>query len=80
MPQVKGPEIKVRAARLRAAGDAALQRHLQAQVGATHQVLIETPRLGRTAQFTEVAFDSDQPEGAILTTRILGHRDGRLLG
>ncbi len=78
MPQVKGPEIKARAARLRAAGDAALARHLEAQLGASHQVLIETPRLGRTAQFTEVAFDSDQPEGAILTTRILGHRDGRL--
>ncbi len=80
MPQVKGPEIKARAARLRAAGDAALQRHLQAQVGATHQVLIETARLGRTAQFTEVTFDADQPEGNILTTRILGHRDGRLMG
>ncbi len=80
MPQVKGPEIKARAARLRHAGDAALERHLQAQVGTTHQVLIETPRLGRTAQFTEVAFEADQPEGAILTTLILGHRDGRLLG
>ncbi len=80
MPQVKGPEIKARAAQLRHAGDVALQRHLQAQVGTTHQVLIETPRLGRTAQFTEVAFEADQPEGAILTTLILGHRDGRLLG
>ena len=79
MPQVRGPEIKARAARLRAAGDAALLRHLQAQVGARHQVLIETPRLGRTAQFTEVAFDSDQTEGAILDALITGHREGRLL-
>ena len=80
MPQVRGPEIKARAARLRAAGDAALARHLQAQVGVTHQVLIETPRLGRTAQFTEVSFDSDQPEGQVLPVRISGFTDGRLMG
>jgi threonylcarbamoyladenosine tRNA methylthiotransferase MtaB len=79
MPQVKGPEIKSRSARLRAAGDLALDRHLAAQVGQTHQVLIESPRLGRTAQFTEVAFAGDQPEGRILSTTIAGHQNGRLL-
>ncbi len=72
MPQVKGPSIKERAARLRAAGDAALQRHLTAQVGQSHRILIENPRMGRTEQFTEVAFSSDQPEGQILTATILG--------
>ncbi len=72
MPQVKGPAIKERAARLRAAGDAALQRHLTAQVGQSHRILIENPRIGRTEQFTEVAFSSDQPEGQILTATILG--------
>ncbi len=72
MPQVKGPAIKERAARLRAAGDAALQRHLTAQVGQSHRILIENPRMGRTEQFTEVAFSSDQPEGQILTATILG--------
>jgi threonylcarbamoyladenosine tRNA methylthiotransferase MtaB len=80
MPQVKGPEIKARAARLRAAGDASLLQHLQAQRGQTHQVLIETPRLGRTAQFAEVSYSSDQTEGVILTTTITGHAEGRLLG
>ena len=79
MPQVKGPQIKERAARLRAAGDAALQRHLAAQQGRSHAVLIETPRLGRTPQFTEVAFASDQQEGAILDVTILGHDRARLL-
>ena len=79
MPQVKGPLIKERAARLRAAGDAALQRHLAAQQGRSHAVLIETPRLGRTPQFTEVAFASDQQEGAILDVTILGHDGARLL-
>lgn len=65
MPQVRGPDIKSRAARLRAVGDAALQRHLAAQIGQTYAVLVEGPRLGRTPQFTEVAFATDQPEGQI---------------
>ena len=79
MPQVKGPEIRDRAARLRALGDQALQRHLQAQVGQGHRVLMEGPRLGRTEQFTEVAFAADQPEGAIVTVRIAGQDGARLL-
>ena len=72
MPQVKGPAIKERAARLRSAGDAALQKHLSAQIGKPHRILIENPRMGRTEQFTEVAFAADQPEGQILTATILG--------
>jgi threonylcarbamoyladenosine tRNA methylthiotransferase MtaB len=78
MPQVKGPVIKDRAARLRSAGDLALSRHLSAQVGVEHRILMEGPRLGRTGQFTEVAFASDQPEGQIVTARISGFADGRL--
>jgi len=72
MPQVKGPAIKERAARLRAAGDTALQKHLDAQIGRAHRVLIENPRMGRTEQFTEVAFASEQPEGQIIAATILG--------
>ena len=72
MPQVKGPAIKDRAARLRAAGDAALARHLAAQIGQPHRILIENARMGRTEQFAEVAFTADQPEGQILTATILG--------
>jgi threonylcarbamoyladenosine tRNA methylthiotransferase MtaB len=79
MPQVRGPEVKDRAARLRAAGDAALDRHLCEQVGRVHQILTEGPRLGRTEQFTEVAFSADQPEGTILTATITGQSAGRLL-
>jgi threonylcarbamoyladenosine tRNA methylthiotransferase MtaB len=79
MPQVKGPEIKDRAARLRALGDQALARHLEAQKGRTHRVLTEGPRLGRTEQFTEVAFAADQPEGTILDVTIRGQDGARLL-
>jgi len=72
MPAVKGPEVKSRAARLRASGDTALQRHLAAQIGKTHSILMESPRMGRTEQFTEVKFGSDQPEGQIITAQITG--------
>ncbi|MCB5198951.1 tRNA (N(6)-L-threonylcarbamoyladenosine(37)-C(2))-methylthiotransferase MtaB [Loktanella sp. TSTF-M6] len=72
MPQVRGPAIKDRAARLRAAGDAAVTRHLQGQIGQRHAVLMESPRMGRTAQFAEVHFDADQPTGQIVDAVISG--------
>jgi len=79
MPQVKGPEVRDRAARLRAAGEAALARHLAAQQGALHRVLTETPRMGRTEQFTEVRLAEDHPEGVILDLRISGAAAGGLI-
>jgi threonylcarbamoyladenosine tRNA methylthiotransferase MtaB len=79
MPKVPGDQIKLRAARLRAAGDAALARHLDSQQGASHRILMESPRLGRTEQFTEVVFDTDQPEGQIVLARIIGQAQGKLL-
>ena len=78
MPQVEKAVRKDRAARLRAAGDAAVARHLAAQVGRTHNVLMEKPRLGRTEGFAEVAFSADQAVGQIHQARITGHLDGRL--
>ncbi len=78
MPQVPGPLIRERAARLRAAGEAALARHLAAEVGQVRRVLTEGPRLGRTEGFAEVGFTADMPEGTIVEARIAGH-DGRRL-
>jgi threonylcarbamoyladenosine tRNA methylthiotransferase MtaB len=78
MPPVNGRAIKDRAARLRAVGDAALSRHLVAQVGQNHRILTESPRMGRTEQFTEVQFASDQPEGTIVSAFVSG-QDGRHL-
>ncbi len=72
MPAVNGKAIKDRAARLRAAGDAQVNRHLAAQAGKTHHILMESPRMGRTEQFTEVVFDSDQPESQIVRATITG--------
>ena len=78
MPQVDGNAIKDRAARLRAAGDTAAARHLSAQIGKTHRVLLEAPDMGRTEQFTEVRFRGPQPEGEIVLVRI-AKSDGQSL-
>ena len=79
MPQVNGKAIKSRAARLRAAGDAAVTRHLAAQQGQVHRILMENPHMGRTEQFAEVGFSAAQPEGSIVPARITGQANGRLL-
>ena len=78
MPAVNGADIKSRAARLRNAGDQQVKRHLNAQIGKTHRILMESPHMGRTEQFTEVRFDTPQPEGQIVLARILSQRDGQL--
>jgi len=79
MPAVNGKLIKDRAARLRAAGEAQVASHLAAQIGKTHHVLMENPRMGRTEQFTEVRFDTDQPESRIVTATIAGMDGTQLL-
>ena len=79
MPQVPGATIKARAAQLRALATALTRTHLQAQIGRDHRVLMESPRMGRTEQFTEVSFETDQPTGALVPARIAGHDTQRLL-
>ena len=79
MPQVRGDVIRDRAARLRAAGDAALTRHLAAQTGTSRRILTEGPHLGRTEDFTEVTFAAPQPEGTLIDRMITGHDGNRLL-
>ncbi|KIC19992.1 tRNA (N(6)-L-threonylcarbamoyladenosine(37)-C(2))-methylthiotransferase MtaB [Leisingera sp. ANG-Vp] len=76
--QVNGSVIKERAARLRAAGDVQVSRHLASQIGKTHRILMENPHMGRTEQFTEVAFAAAQSEGSIVTAAITGHRSTQL--
>ena len=79
MPPVNGKDIKARAARLRTAGSDAVAKHLGAQMGKTHHILMENPRMGRTEQFTEVSFQTDQPESQIVTATITGMRDQQLI-
>ena len=79
MPQVDGPTIKARAKRLRTAGDVAVQAHLSKQIGQKHNILLENARMGRTEQFTEVVFASDQPEGRVVNRFITGVAGQQLL-
>ena len=76
MPQVAPDVVKDRAARLRAAGDAALARHLDRQVGRTARALVEQPGRARAADFTEIAFAGAARTGALVPMRLTGH-DGR---
>ena len=78
MPAVNGKVIKARAAQLRNAGDSKVRAHLSKQIGMTHHILMENPTMGRTEQFTEVTFETDQIEGQIVTAPILGQTGTRL--
>jgi len=71
MPQVAKPIVKERAKRLREAGERALRRHLDAQIGITHRVLVETSGLGRTEGFAPVRFRDAMTPGRIVETRIV---------
>jgi threonylcarbamoyladenosine tRNA methylthiotransferase MtaB len=78
MPQVRGDAIKDRAKRLRATGEAALQRRLAAEVGSVRQVLIESATQGRTEHFVPAAVAGDTP-GAVRTLMMKGHDGARLM-
>jgi threonylcarbamoyladenosine tRNA methylthiotransferase MtaB len=77
MPQVAGDAIKERARRLRATGEAALQRRLGSEIGATREVLIESATQGRTEHFIPVAISGEAP-GAVRTLVMSGHDGARL--
>ena len=79
MPAVKGPDIKHRAAKLRALGSQKVAAHLKAQYGKTHSILMENPSMGRTEQFTEVVFSTPQAEGCIISAKIIGMRNQQLV-
>ena len=80
MPQVNGRDIKSRAARLRAAGETQVTLHLNAQIGQSHDVLMERPTMGRTQQFAEVIFTAPQAEGKIIATNITSASATQLQG
>jgi threonylcarbamoyladenosine tRNA methylthiotransferase MtaB len=80
MPQLPKAVIKARAAALRAAGDAALDRHLAAQVGRTLSGLVERGGMARAEDFTEVAFAGDAAPGGVVDLRVTGVDGRRLVG
>ena len=78
MPQVARPAVKDRAARLRAAGEAARTAWLAGRVGGTERALVETPDTARTEGFAEIRLPRPAEPGALLTLRV-AHADAQRL-
>ena len=72
MPQLPRDVIKRRATALRQAGEAAVARHLESQIGKTHNVLMENEQMGRTEGFTPVLFPRPRQKGELVETTIKG--------
>ena len=66
MPQVPGGVRKERAARLRAAGESALDRFLKSRVGQRAPVLVEGEGKGRCPHYAPVKFNFDAIPGSIV--------------
>ncbi|CCD86135.1 putative MiaB-like tRNA modifying enzyme [Bradyrhizobium sp. ORS 285] len=77
MPQVDGAVIRDRARRLRAAGEAALRRRLDAEIGCAREVLIESATQGRTEHYLPVSVSGAEP-GSVQPLMIGGHDGARL--
>jgi threonylcarbamoyladenosine tRNA methylthiotransferase MtaB len=72
MPALSGKIVTERARRLRQAGDSALARHLQRQVGRTVSALVERDGLARAEDFTEIAFTGAGTLGEIVRLTVAG--------
>jgi threonylcarbamoyladenosine tRNA methylthiotransferase MtaB len=80
MPQLERAVVKARAERLRHAGEEALARHLDRQLGRTIPALVEREGLARAEDFTEIAFEGDAEPGSIVVIRIAAHDGTRAIG
>jgi len=71
MPQLAGPVVKERAARLRAKGEAAMAAFLASRVGKTASVLVEKDGFGHCEHYLPVRLDQPCQEGQIVAARIV---------
>src|SRR4051812_48132996 len=79
MPQVPHGLRKERARLLRQDGEAALRRHLGAEVGARRRVLVESNDTARTEPFTPVRLAAHAEPGTLIDVTIAGHDSRHLL-
>ena len=80
MPQLPPAVISERAARLRAAGAAALAADLAARVGQVTEVLVEGPQTGRAACYARVDFAIAAAPGSIARMRLVASTGHCLVG
>jgi threonylcarbamoyladenosine tRNA methylthiotransferase MtaB len=80
MPQLPGNVVRARAQALRDAGDRALDRFFEREVGETRNVLVENGGEGRTPQYAAVRLTGDATPGTLRQARIVGRDRDRLEG
>jgi threonylcarbamoyladenosine tRNA methylthiotransferase MtaB len=80
MPPVAAVVVKERAARLRAAGAAALARELGSRVGSETDVLIERQGMGRAAFFAQVGLAASAAVGSVRRVRLVDSTAHSLIG
>ena len=80
MSQLANAVIKERAARLRAAGAAALAAELSTRIGSETDVLIERPGVGRAAFYALVSFTGPDNPGSLRRMRLIGADGDNLMG
>ena len=80
MPAVPHAARKERAARLRQAGEAALDGYLRSRIGTEIDVLAEADGRGRCRHYAPVRLGFDAPPGEIEKVRVAAVADGHLVG
>jgi threonylcarbamoyladenosine tRNA methylthiotransferase MtaB len=80
MPQLDPVLVKERAARLRAAGAAALKSELSERIGCDSDVLIEAPGRGRADCYAAVRFDGVLDPGTVARMRFAAAEGDTLMG
>jgi threonylcarbamoyladenosine tRNA methylthiotransferase MtaB len=80
MPQLPRALAKERAARLRAAGEARHAAKLDAMLGRTEEILMESPRLGRTRCFTPVELEGEAKPASLVMAHLAARHGARLAG
>lgn len=79
MPQVAKADRKARAQRLREAGAAALNRHLDERVGRVVSAVVESEGFARAEDFTPIEIEGGDP-GRVVPLRLIARSGDRLVG
>jgi len=80
MPQVDRRVVKDRAARLRAAGALAIERHLKAWLGREAEAVVERDGFARLPDFTPVRYPPNNADSQHLWLRFTHHDGAHLIG
>jgi threonylcarbamoyladenosine tRNA methylthiotransferase MtaB len=71
MPQLRGPVVRERAARLRALGDLAVREHLLSLKGQSFDALVEAGDMARSPTFAPVRLAAPRASGEVVRVRVL---------